>query len=244
MEISATVPAAFLIGLFGSIHCVGMCGGIVGAFTLGLPQRTRESYGRLLPYLLSYNAGRIASYAAAGALVGWLGGQASQVFAEHAQLVGRLIAAAFMLALGLYLADWWRGLVRLEQLGAHLWRRIEPLGRRFVPVTSPARALGLGLAWGWLPCGLVYSALALALIAGSAGQGALLMLAFGAGTLPMLLTVGSAGRWLDALVKRPLARRAAGLAMIALAAIMVLPGGHAHHAADGNQPGEAMHHHH
>ena len=116
--------------------------------------------------------------------------------------------------MGLYLAGWWRGLAALERAGSLVWRRIEPVGRRLLPVRSPAGALVLGLLWGWLPCGLVYSALAWAFASGGAGQGALVMLAFGAGTLPTLLALGGAGTWLVRMARTAKVRVAIGTVAI------------------------------
>lgn len=178
--------AAFTMGLLGSVHCVGMCGGIVGTLNAG--------HARHRPAIwLSYNFGRVLSYAAAGAVAGVLGETALSVFAaERAQSVGLMISGGFMIALGLYLAGWWRGLVALEQYGARLWRHIQPLAHRLLPITSPGRAVVVGVVWGWLPCGLVYSMLAWSLAAGHAAYGASLMTAFGLGTLPMLYGLSTA----------------------------------------------------
>jgi sulfite exporter TauE/SafE len=204
--------AAFLIGLTGGVHCFGMCGGIVGALTLGLPPAPGHPLLARLPYLLAYNLGRITSYATAGALAGGVGAWAAHGVSVHrAQLGLQILAGLFMILLGLYLAGWWRGLSRLEQAGGVLWRRIEPLGRRFFPVRTPARALGIGLVWGWLPCGLVYSVLVWAVGAGGPAQGALLLLSFGLGTLPVLLALGTAAAGLAGLVRRPAVRYAAGM---------------------------------
>lgn len=209
--------AAFVVGLVGGAHCLGMCGGIVGALTLGLGPEVRESPRRLLPFLVAYNAGRIASYVLAGALVGGLGWFAANLIAVHqAQRVLLLLAALFMVALGLYLGGWWQGLARVEAGGARLWRRVEPWGRRFLPVRRPGQALGLGLVWGWLPCGLVYSVLVWALAAGGPREGALLMLSFGLGTLPNLLLMGAVAGALTRLVRRPGVRAGAGAVVIAL----------------------------
>ncbi|MFP4495672.1 MAG: sulfite exporter TauE/SafE family protein [Halochromatium sp.] len=186
---------AWLVGLLGGVHCVGMCGGIVATLTAGLPrERRRQMWSQLssqLPFQLAYNSGRILSYTIAGALMGALGAVALELLPLHlAQRVLYLIAAGFMLALGLYLAGWWQGLTRVERLGARLWRRIEPLGRRFLPVRHWSQALAVGLVWGWLPCGLVYSVLIWSAGSGGPLQGALLMLVFGLGTLPNLLGLG------------------------------------------------------
>ncbi|HUM92742.1 MAG TPA: sulfite exporter TauE/SafE family protein, partial [Candidatus Competibacter sp.] len=193
MESSLGFLAAFLIGLTGGVHCVGMCGGIVGALTLGLPLARERPLLARLPFLLAYNTGRIASYVAAGALAGGVGAWAANLVSVHrAQLGLQVVAGLFMILLGLYLAGWWPVLGHLERAGGVLWRRIEPLGRRLLPVRTLPQALGIGLVWGWLPCGLVYSALVWAIGAGGAGKGALLLLGFGLGTLPALLAMGTA----------------------------------------------------
>jgi len=203
--------SALLVGLFGGVHCVGMCGGIVGALTLGVAGATQRGTVAMLPYHLAYNLGRLASYTLAGALAGGLGGALFSLVSVHqAQSMLQLFAGLFMFALGLYLAGWWGGLARIERVGGMLWRRLEPVGRRFLPVTSPAQAFGVGLVWGWLPCGLVYSVLVWALASGSALDGALLLLSFGVGTLPTLLLMGVAAARLGRFVRRPWPRRIAG----------------------------------
>jgi uncharacterized protein len=136
----------------------------------------------------------------------------------------------FMLALGVYIAGWWNTLARLEKLGGRLWHHIEPLGRGLLPPKGPVQALGLGLVWGWLPCGLVYSALAWSLAAGGALQGGGIMLAFGLGTLPTLIAMGSAARWLKQLTRRSRVRQVAGAIIVAVGLTMLLaPGAHQHH---------------
>lgn len=188
---TGSLAAAFLVGLLGGVHCVGMCGGIVGTLTAGLPGDARTSLARAIPYQLAYNGGRIAGYTLAGALMGALGTLLVEVMPlQYAQRTLYALAAVFMILLGLYLGGWWRGLVWVERMGAVLWRRIEPLGRLLLPVCSPVRAVGLGFVWAWIPCGLVYSVLIWSVSAGNAAQGALLMFAFGLGTLPNLLTMG------------------------------------------------------
>jgi sulfite exporter TauE/SafE len=205
--------ALFLVGLLGGTHCVGMCGGIVGALSMG---HTPGAPGASFPLHLAYNFGRILSYTLAGAIVGALG---SASLALAGQLPLRLalyvVANLMLIALGFYLMGITQALAFTERLGQNLWRRIQPLTRRFLPARSVAQALPLGMLWGWLPCGLVYSALATALAAGSAKQGALLMLAFGLGTLPNLLLAGLLLVRLRHLVQNPLVRRVAGLLVAA-----------------------------
>lgn len=178
------VLALFIVGLLGGGHCAGMCGGIVGALSLQSPQGGAAA---ILVHL-AYNLGRIGSYVLAGLLAGLLGQAAGNLMAVQNGLY--LFASLMLIAMGLYLLGITQFLTPLERGGQALWRRIQPLTRRFLPVSGIAQALPLGLLWGWLPCGLVYSALTTALASGSAGQGALLMLAFGLGTLPNLLLAG------------------------------------------------------
>lgn len=200
--------ALFLVGLLGGTHCVGMCGGIVGALSMGGAPR--------LSLHLAYNAGRITSYAAAGALVGALGGASLALAGQlPLRIALYLLANLMLIALGLYLMGLTRVLAFSERLGQNLWRRIQPSTRRFLPARSVAQAFPLGLLWGWLPCGLVYSALATALTAGSAGKGALLMLAFGLGTLPNLLLAGFLLARLRHRVQQPAVRVVAGLLVAA-----------------------------
>ena len=175
--------ALFIVGLLGGGHCAGMCGGIVGALSLQTPQG-----GAAVLIHLAYNLGRIGSYVLAGLLIGLLGQAAGNLMSLQHGLY--LFASLMLIAMGLYLLGATQFLAPLERGGQTLWLRIQPLTRRFLPVRGIAQALPLGLLWGWLPCGLVYSALTTALASGSAGKGALLMLAFGLGTLPNLLLAG------------------------------------------------------
>lgn len=175
--------ALFLVGLLGGSHCVGMCGGIVGALSMQAPQGSMA-----LPVQLAYNLGRIASYTAAGLMAGALAQIAGELVPMQRTLY--LLASLMLVAMGIYLLGLTQSLAWLERRGQVVWRRIQPFTARFLPVRGAAQALPLGLLWGWLPCGLVYSALATALASGSALKGALLMLAFGLGTLPNLLLAG------------------------------------------------------
>ena len=182
----AQFAAAFLIGLLGGVHCVGMCGGVVGALTVQTPRRRRA-----WSLHLAYSAGRIASYAAAGAIMGMIGGMGlmfNQIL--PVQLLLYVLANLVLVSLGLYLAGLGNQLTRIEALGAWLWRRVQPYSAKVLPADTAGKAFVLGTLWGWLPCGLVYSLLATALLSGGAGSGAAVMLAFGLGTLPNLLLAG------------------------------------------------------
>jgi uncharacterized protein len=221
LELAPLLVSALILGLLGGGHCLGMCGGLMGALTLAIPPEQR---GRRLRLLLAYNLGRILSYTAAGLLLGLAGwvvaGSAAEVFM-------RSLAALLLITMGLYLAGWWSGLTRIEALGRGLWRHIQPLTRRFMPVTSLPRALVLGALWGWLPCGLVYSTLLWASSQGSALNSALLMLAFGLGTWPVLLATGLAAERIIALLQRRGVRVTGGL-LVMLFGIWTLPGPHQH----------------
>jgi len=213
--------SALVLGLLGGGHCLGMCGGLMGALTLAIPPEQRGRRARLL---LAYNLGRILSYACAGLLLG-LAGWA--VASSPAALALRVVAALLLIAMGLYLAGWWSGLTRIEALGRGLWRHIQPVASRLLPVSSLPRALLLGALWGWLPCGLVYSTLLWAASQGNAGYSAALMLAFGLGTWPVLLATGLAAEQVNSLLRRRSVRMAGGLLVI-LFGVWTLPGPHQH----------------
>ena len=209
--IEFSIIAVFFVGLLGGVHCLGMCGSIVGIFTAQLPKE-----GARWPFHLAYNSGRIASYTLAGLLVGAIG-QTGLLMRDVVPIQHLLFALSslMLIALGLYLAGIWSMVRHIERVGNVLWQRIQPLTRRLLPVTSPTRALLLGTLWGWLPCGLVYSVLVTALASGHAQSGALIMLAFGLGTLPNLLAIGLFWERCRHWVRSPKVRLFAGLVVMA-----------------------------
>lgn len=198
---------AFLIGIGGSVHCIGMCGGIVAAFTFAIPKGALH-----LPYLLAYNLGRILSYVAAGALAGALGAALTHKAALGAAVL-QLVSGFFLVLLGCYIGNWWRVLTHVEKAGQLLFRHISPLGKRFLPFSTPLYALPYGMIWGWLPCGLVYSTLTWSIASGSAQSGALVMLGFGLGTLPGMLAIGGLGESLKSWLNREIVRKILALSM-------------------------------
>ena len=206
-----SIIAVFFVGLLGGVHCLGMCGSIVGILTSQLP-KTKT----LWPFHLAYSGGRVASYSLAGALVGAIG-QAGLLLRDQVPIQHLLFALSslMLIALGLYLADLWNVVRRIEGVGKTLWQRIQPLTRGLFPVTSTLRAFLLGTLWGWLPCGLVYSVLVTSLASGSAKHGALIMFAFGLGTLPNLLAIGLFWEKIKGKVQSPKVRMAAGLLVAA-----------------------------
>ena len=218
-DLAPLLISALILGLLGGGHCLGMCGGLMGALTLAIPPEQR---GRRLQLLLAYNLGRILSYATAGLLFG-LAGWA--VASSPAAMLLRIPAGLLLISMGLYLGGWWSGLTRIEALGRGLWRHIQPVASRLLPVSSLPRALLLGALWGWLPCGLVYSTLLWAASQGDALDSGLLMLAFGLGTWPVLLATGMAAERLTAVLRRRGIRMAGGLLVI-LFGLWTLPGPH------------------
>lgn len=247
MDSPQSLASAFILGLFSTVHCVGMCGGIIGALSLSLPDNIRQQRLRHVFFISLYNLGRIFSYSFAGLVVGYIGAEA----AAYTDMSGgpsmlRYTGVVLMIAIGLYLAGWFPQLSKVERIGVPLWKLLEPIGRRLVPVTTMPRALLYGLVWGWLPCGMVYFVLVWALTSGSAAQGALTMAAFGLGTLPSLLAAGLAVSSLKRFTQSKLARQVVGVLVIAMAigSLLMPMGGHKHghvDTADGNH--QHMDHH-
>lgn len=209
----------FLTGLAGSIHCAGMCGGIVSALSASQPARVIPIAAAAPPHLAlrvaTYNIGRISSYMLFGAAVGGLAGSVAQL-SQLAQLqkIFYWLANLMLVGLGLHLMEAWRGLAVLEQKGRVLWRHVTPLLRPLVPMDTLPKAFALGAMWGCLPCGMIYSLLLTALLSGSAVGGASVMLAFGLGTLPMLFGLGMLGARLRTAGSWVALRRACGVLVL------------------------------
>lgn len=205
------LPLALLLGgLASGLHCAGMCGGIAAGFSL---LQKDEIWKRQL----AFNAGRITSYAAAGAVAGALGSAAAYAAAAlPVQTFLYFFASSLAVVAGVHLTGVALPLSMLEKIGLPVWRRIQPLAARLLPARTLPQAYAAGLAWGWLPCGLVYGALAAAVFSGGAAQGAAAMAAFGAGTLPWLFIAGVAAARLRGWAGLATLRRLAGALLIAL----------------------------
>lgn len=210
----------FLAGLLGGGHCVAMCGGIVGAMTFGAQQQQAS-----WPHILLFNGGRLGSYMLVGALVGALG-NGLQLLPQLHVLQAALYALAnlILIGLGLYVAGISTLITRIERLGAPIWRHLHPLTRRLLPIRHWYQALAIGALWGWIPCGLVYTALLGALASATAPTGAALMLAFGLGTLPNLLLIAASGRRFGSLMLKPLWRKTAGMLIFGFGVVGLLRG--------------------
>lgn len=209
----ALIAAALAAGFFGSTHCIAMCGAIVLLFE----GQNSAPRGRTLNRL-AYNAGRMLFYITLGAIAGASGALLMSAFAEGLNLL-RFAAGVLIILLGLNLALDWQALRFLEVAGASLWKRLSPLARHVLPIRSAGAAIGAGFLWGALPCGLVYSAVALAATGGSALSGGIVMFAFWLGTLPALLLAGASAARLNHWKARPQYRRVAGAIMIAFGLI-------------------------
>jgi sulfite exporter TauE/SafE len=202
------LAAAFVTGLLGSAHCFGMCAGISGLFAVNASVASLKSQ---IPMAIAYNAGRVLSYAFLGIAVAILGQSIVVAIPEIAAPV-RLASGLLIIIVGLQVAFNWRFLAPVEKAGAKIWQRIAPAAKGLLPVTSIPKALGLGLLWGWLPCGLVYSVLLLAATTANAVNGGLVMLAFGLGTSPAMIMTGLSASKLSQFMSRK--RLGAGLLII------------------------------
>ena len=207
MNYDITFFTLFLLGFFGGTHCVGMCGGLSSAFALQLPPHLNR-----LGLIVLLNLGRISSYVLIGLIVG-LVGQIGISLDDTRWLQNGLYIAAniLLLLLGLYLAGLSTAATQIERIGRPIWKRLNPILNRLLPIKSVPACFGVGMLWGWLPCGLVYSASLYALGSGNAVQGGLYMLAFALGTLPNLLAMGIFAAQLKTLLQRRAIRLCAGL---------------------------------
>jgi sulfite exporter TauE/SafE len=210
MELWPVVGAAFAMGFLGSAHCLGMCSGISGLFAVGA---TVTSFKTQVPMAIAYNSGRVLSYAFLGVVVATAGGAAVTAIPGLVAPT-RLVSGALIVIVGLQVAFGWRFLAPVEKVGAVIWKRIAPHAKGLIPADSFAKAAGLGLVWGWLPCGLVYGALLLAATTASPASGGLLMIAFGLGTMPAMIMTGLSASKLSAFMSRN--RFGAGLLIMLL----------------------------
>lgn len=218
-----SLVAALIMGVSSSLHCIAMCGGISGALSLSLPEDVRNNRWSLFTYVLSYNAGRIGSYILAGAVIGTLGQTIFYTISpKYGHTILRILAALVMIGVGLYIAGWFSRYAFVEKIGSPLWRKIEPVGRRFIPARTRLHAFLFGAVWGWLPCGLVYTALIMTASSGGAADGAIFMFVFGIGTLPAVMAAGIITGWVARLSRAPYVKQLAGGIIIAIGVASLL----------------------
>lgn len=232
MNVEVLLPIAFLAGFFGGGHCLGMCGPVV---VLLENQRGSDTLAGGVLRRLLYNAGRLTFYVVLGAIAGVAGLVLTQISGVDVGLsVLRALAALLVVALGLNLLFDLNVLRYLETGGAVIWRRLSPLARHVLPMATMPRAFAAGFVWGALPCGLVYSSVAIAATTGSLADGALIMLAFGVGTLPALLLAGASAQTLAKWSRQPALRRFTGATLI-LVGTFALAMPYLHIGSDGGQ---------
>lgn len=213
--------AALLIGFVSAGHCIGMCGGVVSVFSTNLPLHHRMSTRHKILYILSYNVGRILSYMSAGALIGY----SVNYFAIKSSILlytVQIFAGTMLIIIGLYLGNWLNLINKTELIGKYLWPFISPISKKFIPFKSPISALPFGMIWGWLPCGLVYSMLTWSAASGSALNGSLIMLGFGLGTLPVMLSLGYFSQHINSFINKPIVRIIGALMIISYGSFMIL----------------------
>ena len=178
------IYAAFIMGLIGSMHCLGMCGPIAFA----LPVRTNQVWLKVFKYLM-YNAGRLFVYAILGLLAGTIG----KGFALAGLQQALSIATGFVIILSvctmLPVFRW----SFLQSFSTRLKSRLAALFQRYFKSTRWYSLIILGMLNGLLPCGMVYGALMGAAAAGSTISGSMFMVAFGLGTVPVMMSVSMAG---------------------------------------------------
>lgn len=233
----AEMMAALVMGLVGTVHCVGMCGGMAAGIKMtSAPQQSTASM------LTVYNLGRLSSYFFIGILFASLGVAVYQQIPSSLNYI-RVFAAILLISMGLYVMKLPNVLPYLELVGSHLWRKVQPLTRRLLPLKSKRQAWLLGMLWGFLPCGLVYSALSLSAAQSTPLQGGGIMLAFGLGTLPSMLALGFVGEKVMQIRQNKIFQLVAGLLLIGygiylLMHLLTMPVD-----LNGEMAGENAHHH-
>lgn len=210
---TASFVAAVTLGLLGGVHCAAMCGGLASAIALGIPSgATAVARARVLA---SLSLGRILGYAVAGAVAGTLGLAVAGVLGATGAAELRGLAGAALIGLALVVAGVVRPAAAFERLGARVWRRLQPMAVALRQDLGGGNALALGFLWGWLPCGLVYSALGWAATTGTPASAALVMIGFGLGTLPAVLLPTIAAFRLGVAVRARSSRRVAAVMLAA-----------------------------
>jgi sulfite exporter TauE/SafE len=228
-ELLPILSAALVAGLVGSAHCLGMCAGISGLFAV---KAEAASMRASVPTAFVYNAGRVITYAVLGAIVAAFGSVIIKASPNLAVSI-RMLSGIIIILVGLQVAFNLRALRVIERMGGTLWAKIAPAAQKLVPVDSLPKAFGLGLIWGWLPCGLVYSVLMIAATSASPAGGAATMVAFGIGTMPAMMLSGLGAARVSTAMQRRGTRLGLGILVIVMGLLTIamplgklLPGGH------------------
>lgn len=233
---------AFSLGLLSTLHCWGMCGGIVTALSISINTEKKSTATRRSIILVALNTGRIISYSIAGLLAGLLSQQISSLLPyDTGHFIMKIAAGIILVLIGLHLAGWVPHIRKIESFGNYVWKFIQPLGRRFIPVNTAGRAMIMGMIWGWLPCALVYSVLLWAVTSGNVLDGILIMFSFGLGTLPSMYTAGLAGTGIFNMAKHQELRKVAGIVIMIVGLVSPFISIDHHHQHDAS--GDYQHHH-
>lgn len=189
-----------LMGLGGSLHCVGMCGAIVTAFSFN---QKGNSLAKNTVQTVTYNFGRASTYILLGLLFGWLG----HLGAELGLLkILRVFAGVLMVATGFYVAGFFTSFTKIEVVGKTVWRHVQPLLAKLDPKRSYLHSYFAGMIWGLIPCGLVYAAIGVALGQGSVQNSVVFMLFFGVGTMLPLILLGIGFSHMANFMRKPVVR--------------------------------------
>jgi len=216
--INSPIFIAFFIGLFSSLHCVSMCGSIIGTLSLSLKPDIRQNKSKMFAFIFSYNFGRIFSYILAGFIIGFIESIVTLPLGdEHGHRLLQILSSLIITGAGFYIAGWFPQFAYIEKTGSRFWKAIEPYGRKLIPVASLNQAFLFGMVWGWIPCGLVYTALALAATSGDALTAAATMFTFGLGTLPAVMSSGIVSSFISRLSRLQNTKRTIGILLVLVA---------------------------
>ncbi len=241
--------AAFMLGLAGSTHCLTMCGGVHSVLALNKQPSANGSVvasslgGEAISNVAMFSLGRVLSYGLAGLALGSVS-HVLQLAAPAMVPWARLLSGLLLLALAFYAGRWWMGLGRVEKLASIFWKAIQPATASLFPPRSGSGALGLGALWGWIPCGMVYSALAWAVLAGPPLHASMLMLFFGLGTLPAMLSAGALSRGLADVLEKSAVRNAGAMLLLCFALWTIVDSALAINAIALSDAGSIQHQHH
>lgn len=213
------LSAALLSGLLGGVHCAAMCGAIATSLSFG--QKADSAWTQWL-HALQPNLGRVLGYTVAGAIVGGFGhGLVALAQQTSLMIAMRVGVGLLMVVVALRMLDPRGRFNPLSRPANAVWSRLQPLQRNLLPADTTLKRIGIGLLWGWLPCGLSATLLATAWLQASALNGALTMLAFGLGTLPVMLPLTWSGARLGQRLQRGGLRTAAGI-LVLLAGLVTI----------------------
>ena len=238
---TALLVAALLMGFFGSPHCLGMCGGLVTAFGLSMKD---VSPAKRRALVATYHLGRLTSYAFLGLVAGLIGTTLLEPLMKGNSLP-RILLGLVLVFVGVTMLGA-PFLNKLERFGMRFWQHLSPVRQKVFPLNTFPRALSAGLLWGFLPCGLVYGALLIAVVAHNPLSGAALMFVFGLGTVPMLVATHETVGWLRDKIGRFRLRQLNGAIMVlsGLAVVfvpMIMMNMHGGHDMDSGANGAGNH---